>query len=442
MGEGRPMKPITADSHEGRFLLALRAGRLTCGEISERLGNCSGVTSLTRLGFIQQIDGYYLITEAGRAACPYRNPKAAPGIVPPAIFKSEIEMSRETVVTRQQVLAVVKEAGSAGISKLDLVAKFEHLVNEAAITSHLVMLKKDGAVSNPNRGVWLATSVNTEPVRPVAETKVGSADYVTVMAWLGKQPKDYGVVPSEIAKDIGCTEESTRAVLAGLYAGMKVDRRKVGNDWAYYIDRPDAQQPQSTASVAGQLIAAQQLTLAEKITKVLMESDAALSAKEISARVEFPPDSETLTREIYFMKADGRLYNDPLAERPAGSRGNVGMYRLASSQLVDKKDDRPMTVVIAPVVSDHEHAPAVAETTIDRSPPDLVESQAKLAKATNSSGIFAVFVEDADEFEVGIFSDGTMTLVMEDGLGDATVELCPAAVKKLRAFLGLFSEAV
>lgn len=242
------MKPITVDNVDGRTLLALRAGPMTAGELSARNG--SGVAGwLIKAGYITQDDSFFRITDAGRAACPYRNPLAAPGVVPPATYKPEIEMSRENVVTRQQVLAVIKEAGAAGISKLDLAAKFEHLVHENAITSHLVMLKKAGSVSNPSRGTWVATSAMTGPaVAASTQGKQQGATWEAVMAWLEKQPPDYGGIPDAIAQDIGCSEESTRAVLAGLYGAMKIEREKVGADFAYYLDRSDEDKPAITPS--------------------------------------------------------------------------------------------------------------------------------------------------------------------------------------------------
>lgn len=150
------MKPITTTNLEGRALLALRAGPMTITEINERL-NSSLPGWLLKVGYVVLADSSYRLTEAGRAACPYRNPLAAPGVVQPYILKTESAMPRENTVSRQQVLQAIKDAGSAGITKGELVAKFEHLVGEPAITSHLVMLKKDGAASNPSRGYWVAT---------------------------------------------------------------------------------------------------------------------------------------------------------------------------------------------------------------------------------------------------------------------------------------------
>lgn len=72
-------------------------------------------------------------------------------------------------------------------------------------------------------------------------------------------------------------------------------------------------------------------TLEQEIIAVLAESGAALSSKQIGARIPNPPDGETLSREIYQMKKAGKIEHDPLAPPPAGSRGNVGMYRLVDN---------------------------------------------------------------------------------------------------------------
>lgn len=69
-------------------------------------------------------------------------------------------------------------------------------------------------------------------------------------------------------------------------------------------------------------------TLEQEITAVLAASAVALSSKQIGERISNPPDGETLSREIYQMKKAGKIEHDPLAKPPAGSRGNVGMYRL------------------------------------------------------------------------------------------------------------------
>jgi hypothetical protein len=177
------MKPITADSFIGRVLLALRAGPITAAESEERWPGNKSMYDAVRLKLVEKIGDEFRLTEAGRAACPYRNPLAAPGVVQPYIFQPESTMPRENIVTRQQVLAEIQAHGQAGITKSALVAKFEHLVGEPAITSHLVMLKKDDAVSNPSRGLW----VSTPTVNPKNEPKTESPAVVAGDSAVAKQ---------------------------------------------------------------------------------------------------------------------------------------------------------------------------------------------------------------------------------------------------------------
>lgn len=74
------MKPITAHSPGGRALLALRVpGGITASEAAERWPSSGtyALASLVRMGLAKKVDDTFYITEAGRAACPFRNPAAA-----------------------------------------------------------------------------------------------------------------------------------------------------------------------------------------------------------------------------------------------------------------------------------------------------------------------------------------------------------------------------
>lgn len=66
------MKPITAGSINGRVLLALRAGPIAYSELAERFGYRLPLAPLLRAGLIVCTDDTYRITDAGRAACPFR----------------------------------------------------------------------------------------------------------------------------------------------------------------------------------------------------------------------------------------------------------------------------------------------------------------------------------------------------------------------------------
>lgn len=236
------MKPITADSRLGIVLLALRAGSMTADQLSERWPTGHAVSDAVRAGLVEVVGGGYRLTEAGRAAVPLRNPLAAPGMVRPITESMENAM-REPKLSRQQVLDVVKEAGAAGISKAEIVAKLDHLAPENAITSHLVILKKNGEIDNPKHGIWVASNVGRVPACKVVETAGSKALHATreaVLYFLEKNERRTYFSPGFIAQALNCTEESTRAVLAGLYAGLKVDRDAVGDSFVYFLPEPKA----------------------------------------------------------------------------------------------------------------------------------------------------------------------------------------------------------
>lgn len=235
------MKPITSANPEGRALLALRAGPMTPTEVGARIG-CSLPGWLIKVGYVVLDDSYYRLTEAGRAACPYRNPLAAPGVVQPYTFKPETDMSRGNCITRQQVLATIVEAGAAGITRMQLVERFK--CAEANIDMHISALNRQlpPVIFKPERGrvcaIEHAANVPAPKVIENATVKALHATREAVLDWLGKAPAEVMATPWSVAHGIGCTEDSTRAVLAGLYAGLKVDRQKLGDEWAYFIGAP------------------------------------------------------------------------------------------------------------------------------------------------------------------------------------------------------------
>ena len=70
-------KKITAHSREGRALLALRAGPMSSRELEERLEGGIQITELVRKGYVMRSSESWALTDAGRAACPLRNPLSA-----------------------------------------------------------------------------------------------------------------------------------------------------------------------------------------------------------------------------------------------------------------------------------------------------------------------------------------------------------------------------
>jgi hypothetical protein len=311
------MKPITADNAEGRSLLALRAGPMTPTEISARVGQ-SVPGWLVKAGYVTQDDSYYRITEAGRAACPYRNPLAAPGVVKassykrfaaypyvkpmdapgvvqPATFKPETPMPKgEVKTTQRETLALIKAAGAEGITRKKLVESID--ASEQSVDNHIWALNRDGAIFKPKLGLLVAIEFKQGP---------------TVSPELARLATPPAACGEQTAKS------ETQPAL------------------------PVADAPQAPASPAKQL---------------------------------------------------------------------------AALNLPEDLGDLPM--------------PAEAFENI------------KVKGIPERRGPAVILVEHEEDFEVGIFSDSTMTLVWEDGINAATIEFSPMAVKKLSRFLGLFAEAV
>lgn len=102
----------------GRLLLAMRPGGMTAAQLAERFGGNSGISKLVRAGMVAgDADGYRL-TDAGRIACPLRNPLAARV---PSAPTGEISMAKKTRIkqaasapvpqTREQVAEAIREIG-------------------------------------------------------------------------------------------------------------------------------------------------------------------------------------------------------------------------------------------------------------------------------------------------------------------------------------------
>lgn len=142
---------ITADSIHGRTLLALRAGAMTSGELHQRFeGTHHGVMALVRAGLVSTDGKTYRLTEAGRAACPFRNPLLAKG---PAQLPPTLSQAKEnpTMVTKPELLAEIVAAGPQGTTRAALYAK--HGPN---VDPYIARLNNEGAIFKPSKGVLVA----------------------------------------------------------------------------------------------------------------------------------------------------------------------------------------------------------------------------------------------------------------------------------------------
>lgn len=155
------------NSAEIRALQALRApGGIDTAQASERWpsGGSNALYALVRRGFAEKIDDTFFITEAGRAACPFRNPLAGKPANPPEV-KS---MPRARVTTQATVLATIAAAGAAGITRAALFDRTD--ATHKAIANHLVRLLSSGAIQRPERGLYVATDLKTAQETPSTAT--------------------------------------------------------------------------------------------------------------------------------------------------------------------------------------------------------------------------------------------------------------------------------
>lgn len=176
--------------------------------------------------------------------------------IAPAI-STEPVMAKDKL-TRQQVLAAIVAAGKTGIYRKTLIEQFG--VPEANIDMHVTALFRQSppVIYKPERGLLCAIEFESAPpARTVVANAAGTsmaATWQVVMNYLEDRPVGTATMPAAIAQAIGCTEESTRKVLLGLFAGMKIDRTEIGDDFAYFISdasvgvadggEPDAPQPE------------------------------------------------------------------------------------------------------------------------------------------------------------------------------------------------------
>lgn len=291
-------------------------------------------------------------------------------------------MSRSNCITRQQVLAAIVEAGVAGTTPKALIERFD--CADQVIYNHVLSLTKQNppAIFKPEKGRLVAIHFNGQvPPRKVVVTAAGKSMHATREAVLAFMEGKPSMTPATIADGIGCHEESTRAVLAGLYAGLKIDRAHDADldDYRYIIGTP------ATVTQAAPLACGEKT--AETETQPALKS-----ADETQACVQ---ETQAVEPEVILPGGELALVGSPIAAELSAA--------LAEATQAEMTKPGPVA---------------------DRRMPAIIP------------------IEHEEDFEIGIFSDSTMTLVWEDGINAATIEFCPEAVKKLRRFLGLFAEAV
>lgn len=177
-----------ASSAIGRTLLALRAGQMTSGELDERFGKYAPLTAMAKQGLVTGDADGWSITDAGRAACPLRNPLAAkttpaphaalPRITsgkPPTEPRCHIstgDQSMNKKLTAVDQIRKLLAASPAGITRKDLIK--QSALTENAVDNAIFNLIKSKEAWRPAYGIiaspqhCIVTPVPTSPA-PVAE---------------------------------------------------------------------------------------------------------------------------------------------------------------------------------------------------------------------------------------------------------------------------------
>lgn len=194
---------LTADSDIGRCLLALRAGAMTASELTERFGGKNPAYALVRCGWVANDGEFFTLTEAGRAACPFRNPLAAAAAQPPTVAKLQPE---ELMVTKTEILDQIKAAGPNGIRRITLAAFFKDS-SIAVVDNHISHLYKAGALFKRGKGHLVAAEfsppgADSAPAAqaPVAANNSASGEAVVVPPAadpaVAEQPREAGAKPA------------------------------------------------------------------------------------------------------------------------------------------------------------------------------------------------------------------------------------------------------
>lgn len=186
-------------------------------------------------------------------------------------------------------------------------------------------------------------------------------------------------------------------------------------------------------------------TLEQEIVDILAATDVALSSKQIGAGIPNPPDGETLSREIYRMKKEGKIEHCKFAMPPPGSRGNVGMYRLVDNggAPAPKTIVEPSFPEALQALNDaaREPVPACvqqnAETETQPALTTTGDTQAAVEKYLAMPAVVEdVTLDDPETVEFCIYSSGGLDIFTEG----CAITLQKPVLAKLREFLGLFRD--
>lgn len=193
---------------------------------------------------------FSIIARPRIAPTPLKQPQAARRKIAPPAPNTEPVMAKEKI-TRHQVLAAIVAAGKDGISRKALAEQFSS--SESNMDMHISALNRQQppVLFKPERGHLVAIEFK-DAAQSITKAdpadKLNQASWQVVLAHLQALGAGVAAIPSAIAQATGCTEESTRQVLLGMFAGMKCDRIKLPDgDFSYFVgDKVPAETPAVT----------------------------------------------------------------------------------------------------------------------------------------------------------------------------------------------------
>lgn len=175
---------ISADSLVGRVLLRVRAGKISSAELAECFPALGGMQSYVRKGLVTGDKYGWILTDAGRAACPLRNPLAA-SVLPAPIATSPRVASvgtasepmrrpaqpvnevkhmpvKEKKQTAVDIVRALLTATPSGVTRKDLIRTTN--LSESQVDAAILNLIRLGEATRKSYGVICAT----EHFRPSA----------------------------------------------------------------------------------------------------------------------------------------------------------------------------------------------------------------------------------------------------------------------------------
>ena len=198
------MPTYTANSPEGRMLLALRAGPMSTAELTERFPCGHRGYTLRRRGLAVLADEVWSLTPAGRDACPLRNPLSAT-VTPPPSTPGESDMPRSTPQqSHTDKIRLLLQKAPDGLSRKEILQRLD--LPESSVDNAICLLVRRGEAMRPRYGVIAATATLT----PIEGALMPSSPSDEKPARPKKQPE---IPPTEV--DFSVYADGRLAIIDG-----------------------------------------------------------------------------------------------------------------------------------------------------------------------------------------------------------------------------------